>query len=494
MAYNALKGGVNLQSTLIRKLAPYRWDPLGFVERVFPWGTGELINSAGPRRWQRQLLTHIGQHLHNPATRHQPTLNAVSSGHGIGKSALVAMITLWAMCQPDCKAVITANTEVQLRTKTWPELAKWYRLALHKHWFNFGATSITARDPKHERTWRCDMVPWSETNTEAFAGLHNQGNRILLVFDEASAIHDLVWEVAEGALTDEHTEIIWLCLGNPTLSTGRFRECFGRLRHRWHSLQVDSPTVEGTNKTQLEQWIGDYGEDSDFVRVRVRGEFPRSGSSQLIPPDLVARGRRTKAQGFEKLPMIMACDLARFGDDQTVIGMRQGRKFQILGKYRALDTVQVAERIIAFRDKHSPDAIVVDGDGLGAGVVDQLQHRGYSKGLFEFHGGERPRDFNMYFNRRSEVWGLMRDWFHNGSVEIPDDPELEVDLAGPQYGFSSKNQIQLERKEDMKHRGLASPDLGDCLSMTFAVDIAFRSQRTSQLVYQFPSPNAWMGY
>ena len=92
---------------------------------------------------------------------------------------------------------------------------------------------------------------------------------------------------------------------------------------------------------------------------------------------------RTKAQGFEKLPIIMAADAARFDDDQTVIGMRQGRKFQILGKYRGLDTVQVAERIISFRDKHSPDAIVVDGDGLGAGVVDQLQHRGYTKGLFE---------------------------------------------------------------------------------------------------------------
>ena len=156
--------------------------------------------------------------------------------------------------------------------------------------------------------------------------------------------------------------------------------------------------------------------------------------------------------------------------------------------------MQVAERLIAFHDNHSPDAIVVDGDGLGAGVVDQLQHRGYSKGLFEFHGGERPRDYNMYFNRRSEIWGLMRDWFHNGSVEIPDDPELEADLTGPEYGFSSKNQIQLERKEDMKRRGFASPGLGDCLAMTFAVDIAFRSQRTSQLVYQFPSPNAWMGY
>ena len=119
------------------------------------------------------------------------------------------------------------------------------------------------------------------------------------MFDEASSIIDLVWEVAEGALTDERTEIIWLCLGNPTLSTGRFCECFGRLRHRWNSLQVDSRTVEGTNKTQLAQWIEDYGEDSDFVRVRVRGEFPRSGSSQLIPPDLVARARRTKAEGFD---------------------------------------------------------------------------------------------------------------------------------------------------------------------------------------------------
>ena len=141
-------------------------------------------------------------------------------------------------------------------------------------------------------------------------------------------------------------------------------------------MQVDSRTVEGTNKAQPEQWVEDYGEDSDFVRVRVRGEFPRSGSSQLIRPDLVASARRTKAKGFERLPIIMACDVARFGDDQTVIGMRQGRKFEVLGKYRGLDTVQVAERIIAFRDKHSPDAIVVDGDGLGAGVVDQLAHRG----------------------------------------------------------------------------------------------------------------------
>jgi hypothetical protein len=117
--------------------------------------------------------------------------------------------------------------------------------------------------------------------------------------------------------------------------------------------------------------------------------------------------------------------------------MRQGRKFQIVGKYRGLDTVQVAERII-HRNEQSPDAVEVDGDGLGAGVVDELRHRGYSNGLFEFHGGERPRDFNMHFNRRSEVWGLDARLVPQCSCEIPDDPELEVDLTGPEYGFSIK--------------------------------------------------------
>ena len=147
----------NLQSTLIRKLAPYRWDPLGFVERVFPWGTGELINSPGPRPWQRASCSPISASTFR-ILPHATSLRSTLC-HPATVSAnltLVAMLTLWAMCQPDCKAVITAKTEVQLRTKTWPELAKWYRPALHKTWFNFGATSITSRDAKHERS--CDAT------------------------------------------------------------------------------------------------------------------------------------------------------------------------------------------------------------------------------------------------------------------------------------------------------------------------------------------------
>lgn len=397
---------------------------------------------------------------------------AVASGHGIGKSALVAMVIHWAMstCE-DTKVIVTANTGTQLATKTVPEIHKWFRLAANAHWWEMKATSITVRDMEHAKLWRVDAIPWSENNTEAFAGMHNKGKRIVLIFDEASAIAEQVWQVAEGALTDENTEILWLAFGNPTQNVGRFRECFGKFKHRWKTFQIDSRTVEGTNKEQLQKYVDDYGEDSDFVRVRVRGEFPRAGSSQFISGDIVATCRKYKAAGYESLPKVLSVDVARFGDDQTVIGVRQGRKFRILGKYRGKDTVWTAEQTIEFMRRENVDATVIDADGIGAGVIDAIQHRGFGKSLFEFHGGATPFDPAAYFNRRAEAWGLMREWLA-AEAEIPDDSELADDLTNPEYGFSAKQQIQLERKEELKKRGLASPDCGDCLAMTFGVKIA----------------------
>jgi hypothetical protein len=385
------------------------------------------------------------------------------------------MIQNWAMSTcDDCKIVVTANTGTQLATKTVPRVEEWFRLSVTKEWWDLKATSITVRDQGHERLWRSDYIPWSENNVEAFAGLHNKGKRIVLVFDEASGIADKIWETAEGALTDEDTEIIWLAFGNPTQNTGRFRECFGKFKHRWETFQIDSRTVEGTNKEEIAKWIEDYGEDSDFVRVRVRGEFPRAGSNQFIASDVVAACRKYRAQGYESLPKILSVDVARFGDDQTVIGLRQGRKFRILGKYRGMDTENVAQRTIEFMEREKPNATVVDGDGLGGGTVDHIKARGFVNGLFEFHGGATPRDPAMYYNRRTEVWGEMRNWLNDGA-EIPDDPELDSDLCGPEYSVSrgrSSGSIFLEAKEDMKKRGLASPDCGDCLAMTFGVKLA----------------------
>lgn len=473
----------------------YTHDPAGFMRYAFPWSEGDLQESKGPRVWQSKINQTIGAHLKDPATRYQPLFIAVASGHGIGKSAEIAMLVNWAKstCE-DTKVVVTAGTGTQLATKTVPEVQKWFRRACNSFWWDINATSIRYKSDKRQANWRSDFITWSEHNTEPFAGLHNLGKRILLVFDEASAIADKVWEVAEGAMTDENTEIIWIAFGNPTQNTGRFRECFGRFKHRWQTFQIDSRTVEGTNKAQIEKWIEDYGEDSDFVRVRVRGEFPRAGSSQFIPSDVVAECRKYKAMGYESLPKILSVDVARFGDDQSVVGTRQGRKAKILAKYRGLSTVQLAERVIEFIKSEEPDATIVDGIGVGAGVVDQLRYRGYTQKLFEYAPSGSAENTGAYFNRRAELWGLMREWLQAGA-EIPDDPELASDLSSPEYYFSSKSQIQLESKEDMKARGMNSPDCGDMLAMTFQVKINAPPKQPAKPEYRYPGQNdlQWMG-
>jgi len=207
----------------------------------------------------------------------------------------------------------------------------------------------------------------------------------------------------------------------------------------------------------------------------------------------VAFCRRYKSVGHESLPRILGIDPARFGDDRSTIILRQGRKAEILAKYRGLDVVDLAGRITEVFDEHLPDIAVVDSDGIGAGVVDILRHRGYGSKIVEYHGGSKSDDSNAFYNKRAEVWCALRDWLRGGA-EIPDDPELAVDLTGPEYGFSSKNQVQLEKKEDMKQRGLSSPDLGDALAMTFATRILAKPRKKSEIVFSYPgqSSNAWM--
>ena len=235
--------------------------------------------------------------------------------------------------------------------------------------------------------------------------------------------------------------------------------------------------MEGTNHAELDRQVSAHGEDSYYVRIWIRGEFPLIGSDQFIAPSDVVAAREAIAVGYETQAKIMACDVARFGDDQSTIGYRQGRKAVILEKLRGKDTVFVAERVIHWRTIERPQAVVIDGDGLGAGVVDQIKARGFDEDLFEFHGGATPMDNKKYLNKRSEVWGLMRDWMPN--ADIPDDPELADELIGPLYGYNDKGQICLEQKDDMKERGLSSPDNGDMLAMTFAVTIAPPKPRPS---------------
>src|SRR4029077_3748549 len=185
-----------------------------------------LAGETGPEEWQREVLVRLGDGLLRAAAADSEAVRiAIASGHGIGKSALVAWIILWALSTlQDSRGVVSANTEGQLRTKTWPELAKWHGMSRNKEWFTYSGTALHAAEPGHEKTWRVDAITWSEQNTEAIAGLHNKGRRAFALLDEASAIPDAVWDTIEGALTDSGTELLWAAFGNPTRSTGRFRE------------------------------------------------------------------------------------------------------------------------------------------------------------------------------------------------------------------------------------------------------------------------------
>jgi len=477
------------EDDLIALIAGFEHDPLGFVLAVFPWGEPgtELADETGPRDWQIAMLEHVGKRLREGADAitavSEAIQIAVSSGHGIGKSALVSWLILWALStHEDTRGVVTANTDRQLTTKTWPEVAKWHRLMLCSHWFKFTATAIFSADEDHEKTWRVDAIPWNERAPEAFAGLHNKGHRILVVFDEASAIPDIIWETVEGALTDEGTEIIWACFGNPTRNAGRFREAFGRLGHRWQHEQIDSRTVRGTNKVQIDKWIADYGEDSDFVRVRVRGLFPRAGSMQFIPSDVVEAATKIEANPTLYDPVIIGVDVARFGDDESVILVRRGRDARTWPTltFRGVDTMTLAGKVAEIIRQQQADAVMVDETGIGGAVVDRLRQLGHR--VFGVNNGavsDVPVDGESVANKGAECWARMRQWLKTGG-SIRDDADLRTQLESREYGYNQHSEIRLESKDDMKKRGLSSPDRADALALTFAYHVAARADGSRQ--------------
>lgn len=451
-------------------------DPLGYVLFSFPWGEPgtELANEPGPEDWQREVLELIGREIRNP-TKDGAIRIAARSGHGIGKSSLMSWLILWGMStRPNPQIVVTANTSDQLSSKTWRELAKWHRLAINEHWFSWTATKFSYK-PMPE-TWFAHAMPWSKERSEAFAGTH--ARHVILMFDEASAIDDIIWEVSEGAMTGsgEAATLIWIVFGNPTRNTGRFFECFGSLRERWHTFEVDSRETRRANHAQIQQWIEDYGEDSDFVRVRVKGQAPRSGFRQFIASDMVedAIKRDYSPDSYQHSPVIIGVDVADFGGDKSVIYVRQGLQTIEIQKHvpRPNDkqwTMTFASLIAQTVDKYFADAVIVDATGMGVGVADRLIQLNYDEIVFKAYVGGAARDDKLYFNKRTEIWGKMREWLRDGA--IPNDRYLRDDLTNPEYGFSSREQLQLEKKEDMRKRGLASPDVGDALALTFAFDV-----------------------
>lgn len=476
---SAAKSRLQLERELIADIGSFTNNPLGYVMYAFPWGVGSLKEKTGPRTWQREILNEIGLRLRSGTALNDAIQIAVASGHGPGKSTLMAWIGLWAMSTfEDCRGIITANTDTQLRTKTMPELSKWYHLAVNRHWFVLTATSLYSAQEAHSKNWRLDAVPWSEHNTEAFAGLHNEGKRTLVLFDEAAAIADTVWEVTEGALTDANTQMIWVAFGNPTRNTGRFRDCFGRLAHRWWTRQIDSRSVEGVNRGYLDGLVADYGEDSDFVKARVRGVFPSAGSLQFFSVDLIERAMKRQAgKENDTYGRVLGVDIARHGDDSTVIFKRQGRRTWKPKRMSVPDLMAIADEVAQEIVDWKPDHTFIDATGMGWGVVDRLRQLGHKK-ITAVQTGEKAHLEARYGDRRSELHWLGREWLQEGGC-LPDDKDFKEELIAVEYGYR-RDRVQIESKEDMKSRGLSSPDTTDAWLLTFASPVG-------STIYKAPS-------
>lgn len=469
-------------------------DPHAFVLFAYPWrreGT-PLEKFKGPRSWQVEELLRVKEHIQMNLARiargEDPLVyqSATASGRGIGKSTFVAWMNQWMMsCVLGSTSITTANTEPQLKSRTWAELGKWHTLLINSHWFERTALSLRPAEwfeAALKKQLKIDTgyyyaqaQLWSEENPDAFAGAHNQAG-MLLNYDEASGIPKPIWTVSEGFFTEPVLHRYWFCFSNPRRNTGEFYECFHKSRDYWQRRNLDSRTVEGTDKHKLNQIIEKHGEDSDEARIEVKGQFPRQGDKQFISREVVegAAARELAPDHFAGL--IMGVDVARFGTDTTVIRFRRGRDARTIPptKLKNVDNMVVANECANLIDLYQPDAICVDA-GNGTGVIDRLREMGYK--IVEVWFGSASKE-EEYSDLRTEMWANVREWLPGGCID--DDSDLKDDLVGPEYGFDKYERIKLESKEKMKDRGIASPDNGDALAVTFAVKVARTDIPTSR--------------
>ena len=450
---------------------------------AFPWGEAgtPLERHKGPRKWQRQLLRDIKRHIDENDEPFDVFRAATASGRGIGKSALVSWLVLWMIStRIGSSVIVSANSEAQLRSVTWSEITKWHAMMINSHWFEISATrimpakwltEIVERDMrKGTRYWAIEGRLWSEENPDAYAGLHNSDG-VMLVFDEASGIPDAIWDVAQGFFTENTPHRFWVAFSNPRRNSGYFYETFNSKRDFWSTRNIDSRTVEDTDKNIYEQIIAEYGEDSPQAKIEVYGEFPSQGDDQFISPHLVDEAMRRPRYKDETAPIVIGVDPARSGADSTVIAVRQGRDIVAIKRYRGDDTMTVVGHVIEAIDEYKPTLVVLDEGGLGYGILDRLHEQRY-KQVRGVNFGWKAKNPIMYGNKRAELWGSMRDWLR--SAALPSDRALKSDLTGPKTKPDSSGTLFLESKKDMKSRGLASPDAADAIAVTFAFPVAHR--------------------
>ena len=462
-------------------------DPEAFVLYAFPWGVKNtpLAKFSGPRKWQREVLRDVTQHIKSQKGKvnFDTIRESVSSGRGIGKSALVSWLVLWMLTtRIGGSVVISANSENQLRSVTWAELTKWAAMLINSHWWEISATKLVPAKwltdlvekdlKKGTRYWACEGKLWSEENPDSYAGVHNQDG-MMLIFDESSGIPDAIWDVGAGFFTENTPDRYWFAFSNPRRNTGYFFETFHAKRDFWKSRTVDARTVEDTDKAIYDQIIAEYGEDSTQAKVEVYGEFPSAGEDQFIGSMLVDDAMKRPKWKDVTAPIVLGVDPARGGADATVIAVRQGRDIVKILRYQGEDTMTIVGRVIDAIEEFKPTLTVIDEGGLGYGILDRLTEQRYKVRGVNF--GNKAKHSIAFGNKRAEMWNDMRNWLKSAS--IPQDRQLKADLTGPTKKPNSSGTIFLEGKKEMKARGLASPDAADAICVTFAFPVAHREYR-----------------
>ena len=484
------------EQQLIHQMMAFRDDPLAFVLFAFPWGQPgtPLEDHTGPRQWQLEALIKMRDHIQENKKKQVQGLDpellklARASGRGIGKSAFLAWVALWLFsCLPSATVVVSANTEMQLKSTTFPEIRKWATMAINSRWFEHNIMSLQPAEwlvqTLKETTgyddayWYIQARLWSEEAPDAYAGVHSQ-MAMAVLFDEASGIPGCIWPVAQGYFTDKTLHRFWIAISNPRNPSGEFFECFHGNRDQWDIATIDGRDVKENDPEVYNNIIKQYGEDSDQARVEVYGQFPRQGDENFMSRGAVEEAVEREVIEDIGAPLIMGVDPARMGRDKAVIRFRQGRDASAIDPiiYPKCTTEQMAEYCATAIEKWKPDHVFIEGDGVGGPVIELLQKAGYK--ITEVLVSKTAQDPTTYYLHRTEIWGRMRDWLNTAS--LPNETGLISDLCVMRYSINLKGQVALWPKEKMRREGFASPDYADALAMTFSRNVSRNDQRTSR--------------
>jgi phage terminase large subunit len=429
----------------------YADRPAEFVE--------DLLNVT-PQNWQREVLQKIG--------KDKRSLCSVISGHGCGKSSVASWLMIWfLLTRYPVKIVCTAPSASQLYDALFAEVKRWIkelpsplRNLLEVKSDRIELASSPTEAFISARTSRAE-------SPEAMAGVHAEN--VLLIFDEASAIPEQVFVSAYSSMSSHKASV--LLIGNGTRNSGYFYETHTRLRDRWWTRRVSCYDSDLVSEDFIEELKIKYGEESNAFRVRVLGEFPLAEDDTLISLHAVEQASKRTVEQPENTPVVWGLDVARYGDDASVLCIRKGRHLIELQSWKKLSLMELSGRVLDLLNTtdEPPDEILVDSIGLGAGVLDRLRELDIpARGV---NVSESPAMADRYANLRAELWDLTKSWFTE-EVQIPNEDSLIADLTAPRYSFNSSGKMIVESKAETKKRLGRSTDFADSLVLTFASSAA----------------------